>query len=306
MTSTPAARFVVFGEALTDFIREGEDVWRSAPGGSCWNVARAAARLGVPTGFAGGVSDDAFGEAHLRLSREAGLDLRFTQQLPRSPFLAMVVERHPPRYFFVGDDSADLNFDPAHLPAGWLDEAELVHFGCISLVREPLGTRLVSLAEQARAAGKRICFDPNYRNLMGEAYRPRMERMAGLADFIKVSEEDLGLMFPGDGIEPALARLRALAPRADLLVTLGARGMELRSPGRTIFQPAFPVEVADTVGAGDSSMAAWMAGVLTRPAAPPEEHLRWAAATAALVCTRSGAYAPTRQEVEAFLAARPR
>jgi fructokinase len=305
MTSTPAARFVVFGEALTDFIREGEDVWRSAPGGSCWNVARAAARLGVPTGFAGGVSADAFGEAHLRLSREAGLDLRFTQRLPRSPFLAMVVERHPPRYFFVGDDSADLNFDPARLPAGWLDEAELVHFGCISLAREPLGTRLVALAEQVRAAGKRICFDPNYRNLMGEAYRPRMERMAGLADFIKVSEEDLSLMFPGEGVEPALARLRALAPRADLLVTLGARGMELRSPGRTLVQPAFPIEVADTVGAGDSSMAAWMAGVLTRPAAPPEEHLRWAAATAALVCTRSGAYAPTRQEVEAFLAARP-
>lgn len=297
-------RFVVFGEALTDFIREGADQWRSAPGGSCWNVARAAARLGVPTGFAGGVSRDPFGDLHLQLSREAGLDLRFTQQLDKSPFLAMVVERHPPRYFFVGDDSADLAFDPDRLPAGWLEAAELVHFGCISLVREPLGSRLVALAERAHAAGKRICFDPNYRNLMGEAYRPRMERLAGLADFIKVSEEDLSLMFPGDDLERALARLRALAPRADLLVTLGAQGMELRTPARTIRQPAFPVEVKDTVGAGDSTMAAWMAGMLERPGAAPEEHLRWAAATAALVCTRSGAYAPTRAEVEEFLAAR--
>lgn len=305
MTRLARTRFVVFGEALTDFLREGEDTWRAAPGGSCWNVARAAARLGVPTGFAGGVSQDPFGDVHLALSREAGLDLRFTQQLPRSPLLAMVVSRHPPRYFFVGDDSADLHFDPESLPAGWLDEAELLHFGCISLVREPLGGRLVAVAERARAAGKRICFDPNYRSLMGEAYRPRMERMAALADYVKVSEEDLGLMFPGDGLERALARLRGLAPRAQLLVTLGARGMELRTPDRTIFQPAFPVAVQDTVGAGDSSMAAWMAGVLGRPEAPPEEHLRWAAGTAALVCTRSGAYAPTRGEVEAFLAARP-
>jgi fructokinase len=301
---TPA-RFVVFGEALTDFIREGEDRWRSVPGGSCWNVARAAARLGVPTGYAGGVSRDNFGDAHLRLSREAGLDLRFLQQLDKSPFLAMVVSPNPPTYYFVGDDSADLNFDLGRLPERWLDEVEIVHFGCISLVREPHASRLVALAERVHAAGKRICFDPNYRNLMTEAFRPRMERLAGIADFIKVSEEDLGLMFPGQAHEAGLARLRALAPRAHVLVTLGARGMELRTPERTLFQPAFEVAVKDTVGAGDSSMAAWMTGVLTEPGAPPEEQLRLAAATAALVCTRAGAYAPTRAEVDAFLAGRP-
>jgi fructokinase len=299
---TPA-RFVVFGEALTDFIREGEDRWRSVPGGSCWNVARAAARLGVPTGYAGGVSRDDFGDAHVRLSREAGLDLRFLQQLDRSPLLAMVVSPNPPRYFFVGDDSADLNYDLSRLPAGWLDGAEVVHFGCISLVREPHATRLVMTAEQVHAAGKRICFDPNYRNLMTEAFRPRMERMAAIADFIKVSEEDLGLMFPGLTAEAGLARLRALAPRAQILQTLGAAGMRLLTPDRDVRQPAFPVQVVDTVGAGDACMAAWMAGVLTEPGAPPEEHLRLAAATAAIVCAHSGAYAPTREEVRAFLTA---
>jgi len=296
-------RFVVFGEALTDFIREGEDLWRSVPGGSCWNVARAAARLGVPTGYAGGVSRDHFGDAHVRLSREAGLDLRFLQQVPRSPLLAMVVSAHPPTYSFVGDDSADLNYDLARLPEGWLGEVELVHFGCISLVREPYATRLVDLAERVHAAGKRICFDPNYRNLMTEAFRPRMERMAALADFIKASEEDLGLMFPELTRDAAVARLRALSPRAHVLVTMGARGMRLHTPEGELLQPGFRVDVQDTVGAGDSTMAAWMAGVLGEPDAGPERHLRIAAATAALVCTRAGAYAPTRQEVDAFLAA---
>ena len=295
------ARFVVFGEALTDFIREGEGRWRSVPGGSCFNVARAAAHLGVPTGYAGGISRDLFGEDHLRLSREAGLDLRFLQQIDKSPFLAMVVSSNPPTYFFVGDDSADINYDLSNLPSGWLGEVEIVHFGCISLVREPHATRLVALAERVHAAGKRICFDPNYRNLMGESFRPRLAKMAGLADYIKASSEDLALMFPGCSPEAAVSELRSLNPRAQLLVTLGAEGMRLITPGGDHFQPAFPVQVKDTVGAGDASMAAWMVSVLTQPDAPPAEHVRLAAATASLVCAHHGAYAPTRAEVEELL-----
>ena len=60
------ARYVVFGEALTDFIREEADHWRSVAGGSCWNVARVGARLGIATGFAGAVSSDLFGNEIVR------------------------------------------------------------------------------------------------------------------------------------------------------------------------------------------------------------------------------------------------
>jgi fructokinase len=298
---SPAARFVVFGEALTDFIREDDRRWRSVPGGSCWNVARAASRLGLPTGYAGAVSRDLFGDEIMRLSREAGLDMRFTQQIDKSPLLAMVFSKHPPQYFFVGDDSADINFDLAALPDHWLGDAEIVHFGCISLVRQPHAARLVAMAERVHAEGKRICFDPNYRNLMDERYRPTLARMAAVADYIKVSEEDLAGLFPGTAQAHALGQLRAMAPRAWILLTLGAEGMRLATPEREVFQPAFPVQVADTVGAGDASMGGWMASLLTHPQAPLETHAAFAAATAAIVCQHSGAYAPTRQEVTALL-----
>jgi fructokinase len=293
-------RFVVFGEALTDFIREGDLHWRSVPGGSCWNVARAAARLGVPTGYAGAVSRDLFGDELWRLTEEAGLDLRYTQRVAKSPFLAMVYSKDPPRYFFVGDDSADLNFDLDALPPRWQEDAEIVHFGCISLVRQPYAAKLVALAERIHAAGKRICFDPNYRNLMEDpGYRDTLARMARIADYIKASDEDLACLFPGrDG----LRELRAMAPRAHVLHTQGAAGMQLLLEGRELFQPSLPVKVADTVGAGDASMGGWMASLLARPEAPPEAHLAFAAATAAVVCGHSGAYAPTRDEVEALLA----
>ena len=295
-------RFVVFGEALTDFIREPDGRWRAVPGGACWNVARAAARLGLPTGYAGAVSQDPFGDELFSLTRQAGLDLRFTQQVDKSPLLAMVHSSDPPRYFFVGDDSADLNYDLAALPPGWLEQAECVHFGCISLVRQPHAARLVALAEQVHAAGRRLCFDPNYRTLMGPAYRPTLERLAAIADHIKVSDEDLAGLFPELDHEGAVRALRALAPQADLLLTRGAAGLTLLSGGRAHFQPAYPVAVVDTVGAGDATMAGWMTSLLQTPGAPPERHLAFAAATAAVVCGRRGAYAPTAEEVAAVLA----
>src|SRR2546425_4905474 len=267
---TEPARYVVFGEALTDFIREGPDRWRSAAGASPGNAARVGAGLGLARGFAGAVSMDVFGEEIIRLSREAGLDPRFVQQVERAPLLALVVSKHPPQYFFVGENSADLHFDPGGLPEGWIATAEVVHFGSLSLAREPLAGRLLAVAEKVRADGRRIAFDPNYRNLMGEAYRPTLRRMTELADYIKVSDEDLAGLFPVLDPDAALGQLRAWSPRASFLFTHGGAELELITPQRRVLQPAFPVRVEDTVGAGDASMAGGMVGVITRPDAVPE------------------------------------
>ena len=176
MNSTPALpRLVVFGEALTDFVRTGADGWRSVAGGACWNVARVAATLGLPTGWGGAVSDDLFGHEIVEKSRAAGLDQRFWQMVARPPLLAMVHQLDPPRYFFVGE--ADLGFDVASLPEGWQRACELAHFGCISLVRQPLGAHLAALAELLHAAGVPVSFDPNCRNLMGPEYPALFERL---------------------------------------------------------------------------------------------------------------------------------
>ena len=84
--------FVSAGEALTDMIVDdaGATRWISKVGGSTWNVARAMARLNVPSAFAGAVSRDVFGEQLRRASLEAGLDARFLQQVDKSPLLAIV------------------------------------------------------------------------------------------------------------------------------------------------------------------------------------------------------------------------
>lgn len=76
-TAASLPRLLVFGEALTDFVRTGDNTWQSAAGGSCWNVARVAATLGLPTGWGGAVSDDLFGKEIVEKSVRANLDMRF-------------------------------------------------------------------------------------------------------------------------------------------------------------------------------------------------------------------------------------
>ncbi|ADV28811.1 PfkB domain protein [Pseudoxanthomonas suwonensis 11-1] len=302
MTAPDLPRLAVFGEALTDLVRTGEDSWRSIAGGACWNVARVAATLGVATGWGGAVSDDLFGARIVELSREAGLDPRFMQVVARPPLLAVVHQLDPPRYFFLGEKAADLAFDESVLPPGWEAACQFAHFGCISLVRQPLGERLVSLALCLADAGVPVSFDPNCRNLMGPDYAELFERLAARASVLKISDEDLRHIYPQLEAEAALAHVRALAPAAVLLYTRGSAGMDVYACDVHVAQPAFAVEVVDTVGAGDACIGGFLASRLLRPEASLREHARFAAATAAVACTRAGAHAPTRGEVEALLA----
>ncbi len=301
--SAPLPRFVVFGEALTDFIRESDGRWRACPGGACWNVARVAARLGLPSAWGGAVSQDLFGNELREKAIEAGLDDRFIQQVDRPPLLAIVPSTTPPEYFFIGNDSADLYFDPSRLPEGWLAAAEVLHFGCISLARDPLARHLIALAREAAAVGKKIAFDPNLRKLMATpTYFPNFQAVAQIAHYIKVSDEDLAQLFPALNTEEALSELRRIAPQAQILLTQGSQGMTLLTPeGERLTQPAFQVAVADTVGCGDAAMGAWMASLLNAPEASAADHIRYAAAAAAKVASHPGAYAPVPEEVSALL-----
>lgn len=297
----PLPRFVVFGEALTDFVRTADQNWTSVAGGACWNVARVAGTLNIATAWAGAVSDDFFGEEILQKSRTANLDLRFLQKVSKPPLIAMVHETSPPRYFFLGNDSADLAFDEKSLPAGWEDNCEIAHFGCISLVRQPLGEKLVGIARDLKRRGTRISYDPNYRNLMGPDFYLQFEQMAQLADIIKLSDEDLAQIYPSLPSGTALQRVREISPQSNILFTRGASGLALLTPTDTIEQPAFTVTVADTVGAGDACIGGFISSLLAEPSKDWSYHLRFAAATAAAACAHRGAHAPTRVQVEALV-----
>lgn len=290
---------VVFGEALTDIVQGALGHWRGYPGGAPWNVARGLSQLGVHSAFAGSISTDSLGDEIARQSQAAGLDMAFIQRVDTDPLVAIVASSQPPRYFFAGD--SDLHFDNRQLPDGWLDAAQLCHFSCISLARQPLGDRLVDIARQARQAGKHISYDPNWRNLMDARYRERtFPAMVALADTIKLSDEDLRQIYPGLDEHQALGELRALNPHAQILFTRGEHGMVLHTLEGEYQQAAIKVQVVDTVGAGDASMAGWLASGLLG-ISDYQARLRFSAACASVSCSHAGAHAPTTAEVQALL-----
>jgi len=303
MTSLPV--IVSAGEALTDLVRVDRDLWRSHPGGAGWNVARACAALGVPAAFAGAVGKDVFGDDITRSSQEAGLDVRFLQRNAHPTLMAVVHEVSPPAYAFLGENSADLHFDPDALPSGWEGAARWVHLGGISLARAPLNRRLLDLAARARHEGARVSFDPNARITHADpAYRPILERTLALADLIKLSDEDVRFFYAGLSEPDAVRAMREHNAYAPIVITRGGHGVHLYEAeaehGATLAVPAVPVQVVDTVGAGDAFVAGLLAHATRHPEAGWADAVRFAARVAAVACTRPGAYAPTLAEVNAL------
>ena len=294
------------GEALTDLVTAGGNRWTAHPGGAGWNAARACAALGVASAFAGAVGQDNFGDDLWEASGAAGLDRRFLQRLPSPTLLAVVYRAHPPAYRFLGENSADLHFDPSLLPAGWTSSARWLHVGGISLARPPLAGKLLDLIGEARADGVRLSFDPNARSPHQDpAYRPTFERVARQADLLKFSDEDLLFFFPGHDEAAALRALRGLNPKAPIVVTRGGAGATLYHPAGQADLPAPEVQVADTVGAGDALCAGLLVSATREPERLWTDHLRFALRVASAACSRPGAYAPTLADVNALFPEAP-
>ncbi|MFC5474166.1 carbohydrate kinase family protein [Paraherbaspirillum soli] len=306
----PLPQFVSIGEALTDLIRVDGDQWLSKTGGAGWNVARAAASLGLSAAFAGAISQDWFGDALSAASQAAGLDLRFLQRVPCSPLLAVVYQTSPPQYNFIGDDSADLAFDPAALPAAWQQAVQWAHFGGISLTRAPLANRLIELAQDLKRRGVRISYDPNFRNVMDQRYDPVLTEMARLADVIKVSDEDLRGLFRTDDTDAALAALRNINPEAAILLTLGAQGASLFVGAQNWHVAPPAIEIVDTVGAGDAGVAGLICSLMEEANAAPQSvpaaanwlrHLQFSVACGSAACLNAGAKPPQLTQVQPLL-----
>ena len=92
----------------------------------------------------------------------------------------------------------------------------------------------------------------------------------------------------------------------EVVTTLGVDGSLLMTPHGSVHVPAFPTQVVDTIGAGDSYMAALIFGLLARGthglAPQAQETLgRTAAAAAAITVSRKGAVPPTADELSARL-----
>ncbi|CRM69425.1 2-dehydro-3-deoxygluconokinase [Pseudomonas sp. 37 R 15] len=310
--------YLVCGEALFDFFSE-EDAsglaskvnYTSIAGGSPFNVAVGLRRLGIEAGLFGGVSTDFLGRRLVQVLKDEGVSRQFLVEFAAPTTLAMVAvgANGSPHYSFRGEGCADRQLQVAHLPVLG-DEIRGLHVGSFSLVVQPIGDTLLALVQ--RESGKRlISLDPNVRlNPQPDIqlWRDRIAELVKHADLIKVSDEDLHLLYPEQSPESVLQGW--LQHRCQLVfLTRGGDGASVFSRRHgTWSQPAVDVVMADTVGAGDTFQAALIAwlteqqldsieGLQQLSREQIDAMLGFAIRAAALTCTRTGPDLPHRSQL---------
>lgn len=293
-----APHVLVVGEALVDVTHAVDGAVAEHPGGSPLNVAVAIARLGVRVTLAAEVGHDRHGEivrTHLQASGVELADVGSGRTASATAYLQ-------------ADGSATYDFDLHWDPRGLPDPTaySLVHVGSIGSWMQPGASAVASLTRTAAAAGVPVGFDPNLRPTLTPPpaeLREQVLRVAAHTRVLKLSDEDAtGLLEAGRPPEDALDELTGPSL---LAMTRGGGSSVLRCGGTRVEAAAPTVQVADTIGAGDTWMGALLVALLRRGWTDRDDldsrELAWlggvAARAAAITCTRPGADPPWSREL---------
>lgn len=283
------------GEILIDFTEAGHSesgaaLYERNAGGAPANVAAAVARLGGRAAFIGKVGADPFGEFLSGTLKGLGVDasgLRVSADEHTTLAFVSLKSGGERSFSFCRNPGADSCLRADELDARILESAKILHVGSLSLTREPEREATFAAIRLARESGALISYDPNWRPAL---WRNRdeaielMRRVVPLADIVKVSDEELKLLY---GVEPeseadlerGAQAILSEGPRL-ALITLGDQGTYWSDSDSGDLVAAFASDAVDTTGAGDAFVGAllWR---LTRPEAANEPLGRGAAAIAA-------------------------
>jgi fructokinase len=296
-------RGLVIGESLIDIVESDEHV-----GGSPLNVAVGLGRLGRDVDFLTYIADDAYGRRITEYLNAAGVQLVSESRTAERTATA--------RSTIAEDGSADYVFDLDWQLSGTPPVAPplFVHTGSIAAVQDPGCLAVAALIDTYRVSAT-VTFDPNVRPSLiadRDLARERIEHLVERSDIVKVSEEDLRWIDPDRPPERIAQTWLALGP-AIVAVTMADRGAAAVCAAGVARVPARPVQVVDTVGAGDAFMvglidALWASDLLGAQRRAElaaldldalTAALEAAGAAAALTVGRAGADLPDRATLDA-------
>ena len=295
----------VAGEVLIDLIPDA-DQHLAVVGGGPANTAKALANLGVKTYFIDGISTDKYGQmakADL-LTANVLLDYAKYSNKPTCTAKVKLSKSGHATYEFVVEDTATFDFSEQWLPDPQNIKPSLLHIGTLATVIEPGASVLFDWAQKIAQIAP-IVFDPNIRPaVLGnrDEYVKKVENCVAISSVVKVSDEDLHWLYPGEVINEIVNKWLDLGVEL-VVVTLGEKGISAYRKNEHISVDAFTVVVADTVGAGDTVGAILVEaivndGLSSLSGAKLEIMLNRAAKAAAITVSRSGANPPTLMEIE--------
>jgi fructokinase len=301
------------GEALIDMLPRqstlGENAYAPYAGGAIFNTAIALGRLGIPTGFFTGLSDDMLGDVLRETLAAANVDFSFCAISGRPTTVAFVkLVNGSATYAFYDEGTAGRMITTDDLPALG-DDVEALHFGAISLIPDPCGGTYEALLAREHEA-RVISLDPNIRPGFiknKQSHHDRIMRMAAQSDIIKFSDEDLEWFGMSGDHDALAAQWLNIGPKL-VVITKGADGAVGYTRNMKVDVPSERVTVVDTIGAGDTFDAGVLAslkrdGLLTKYQVANLDQkavrnaLAMAAKVAAVTVSRAGANPPWAHEV---------
>jgi len=254
-------------------------------GGSPLNIAVGARRLGLRTALLTAVGEDKVGEFILAFLRREGIDTSFIPVKRGRRSSAVVLGIEPPDRFplvFYRDNAADFALDIDDVLAAPVADSAALEVSGTGLAVEPSRSATFRAVELARAAGRAVYLDLDFRADQWHdlrAYGVTVRALLPLVDVVIGTEEEFraaALESQGDvtiahqqvsapvvkgDLGRAMARLRERAPDAAFVVKRGARGASVHlAGGEEVDAPGFPVEVVNVLGAGDAFAAGLIYG----------------------------------------------
>lgn len=290
----------VCGEGLVDLVPVSPGRLNDltpALGGGPFNVAIAAARLGADVEFQSRISTDGFGQELFQRLEEEGVETAHVQRGEEPTTLAVttIADNGTASYNFYVEGTADRFVEPKLVPA------DIACFGTVSLALEPGASRYAQLLKDFAAQGTLVALDPNIRPFYATAAHEKfLADLLPHVSVLKLSDEEVD--FLGEDFTNQVPIV---------VTTRGGDGISVRAGDISLDVPAAAVEVTDTIGAGDTIMAALLTQLDERgldadkAAALSAEQwrdiLHFAATAAGITVSRTGANPPLRKEVESAL-----
>lgn len=277
---------VGMGETLWDVLPEGKKI-----GGAPANFAYHVSQFGLPSCVVSAVGDDALGKEIVENFTSKGLN-QLIAEVPY-PTGTVQVEIDPagvPQYDIKENVAWDNIPYTAHLEA-LAERTKAVCFG--SLAQRNIVSRTTInrfLDAMPHDNDNLVVFDVNLRQ--GFYDKEILCNSMTRCNILKINDEELVTVsrmfgYPGIDLQDKCWILLGKYNLKMLILTCGINGSYVFTPGNVSFQPTPKVEVADTVGAGDSFTAAFIASILKGK--PVAEAHACAVQTSAFVCTQKGA-----------------
>ncbi|RSM63981.1 sugar kinase [Actinoplanes sp. ATCC 53533] len=283
-------------------LRLGGDLRLSVAGAES-NVAIGLARLGHRTRWAGRVGDDELGELVLRTLRAEGVDVSMAVVAPNELTGMLLFDRAPggaTRVHYRRAGCAGSRLGPADVVPAVALGARILHVtGITPALGDDSAAAVRYAVDAVRATGATVCLDVNHRpKLWGRAQaRAVLRPLAAAAQVLVASEDELPLVADGPDEASRAQELLDLGVR-EVVVKRGARGASAYTGAGRCDEPAWPVAVVDTVGAGDAFTAGYLSALLD--GLPVGQRLRRGATLGAAAVAAHGDWEglPTRAELD--------